>query len=111
MPCGVKIGGGPGSTTRESNLPGRLGNTGTSSSSVQCRKSVELEIPIWSVLSEAVPSQYIQYFPAIFSETMAPDFVQPRFQFPRYAGRITPSRFQWTRSCDSARQSCASFLL
>src|SRR4030095_1768652 len=111
MPFAVRIGGGPGSTTRESNFPARLGNTGRSSVPVQCSKSVELEIPIWSVLSAAVPSQYIQYFPAIFSETMAPDFVQPRFHFPWYAGRITPSRFQWTRSFDSARQSCASFLL
>src|SRR5258708_6988187 len=110
-PPGVPIGGGTGSTTRESNFTARLGNTGASVSAFQCTMSVELETPIWSVLSSAVPSQYIQYFPAIFSGTIAPDLVHPRFHFPWYAGRITPSRFQWIRSVDSARHSCASFLL
>src|SRR5260370_41663885 len=105
------MGGGPGSTTRESNFPGGRGSTGRWFSSLQRSMSVELDSPIWSVLPPAVPSQYIQYFPLIFSGTIAPDFVQPRFHFPWYAGRITPSRFQWMTSVDSARQSCASFLL
>src|SRR6266404_3510536 len=111
IPLCVRIGGGPGSTTRESNFPDRRGSTGVSVASVQCTRSVEYEIPIWSVLSAAVPSQYIQYFPSIFSGMIAPDFVQPLFQLPLYAGMSTPLRSQWIKSCEVARQSCASFLL
>src|SRR6266478_916414 len=111
MPSFVRIGGGPGSTTHESNWPARRGRTGPSVSSLQCTKSLEYDRPIWSVLSAAVPSQYIQYFQPIFSGTMAPDLVQPTFHFPLYAGRITPFRSQCTRSFEVARQSCASFLL
>src|SRR5207247_7693165 len=70
MPRSVRMGGGPGSTTRESNFPGRRGRTGVVVASVQWRRSVEYERPIWSVLSAAVPSQYIQYLPSIFSGTM-----------------------------------------
>src|ERR1700719_1040027 len=100
IPLSVRIGGGPGSTTRESNLPGRRGSTGVSVASVQCSRSVEYESPIWSVLSALVPSQYIQYLPSICSGTMAPDFVQPLFQLPLYAGRITPLRSQSIRLRD-----------
>src|SRR5207244_11697689 len=82
MPRSVRMGGGPGSTTRELNFPGRRGRTGVVVASVQWRRSVEYERPIWSVLSAAVPSQYIQYLPSIFSGTMSPDLVQPLFQFP-----------------------------
>src|SRR5580704_2697231 len=105
------MGGGPGSTTRESNFPGRRPRTGVFVASVQCTKSSEYESPIWSVSSAAVPSQYIQYFPPIFSGTIAPDLVHATFQLPLYAGKITPLRSQCTRSFDVARQSCASFLL
>src|SRR6266404_9623008 len=94
IPLDVRIGGGPGSTTRESNFPGRRGNTGVSVASVQCSRSSEDDKPIWSVLSAAVPNQYIQYLPSIFSGTIAPDFVHATFQFPLYAGRITPLRSQ-----------------
>src|SRR5438874_13611036 len=111
MPSFVRIGGGPGSTTRESNLPGRFGSAGVWVASVQWSKSVDYERPIWSVLSAAVPSQYIQYLPSTFSGKMAPDLIQPLFQFPLYAGRITPLRSQWMKSSDVARQSWASFLL
>ena len=39
--AGVRIGGGPGSTTRESNFPGRRGRTGVCVASVQWRRSLE----------------------------------------------------------------------
>src|SRR5208283_1637164 len=105
------IGAGPGSATRESNFPGRTGSTGASVASVQCKRSVEVASPTWSLLSGIVPRKYIQYLPAIFSGTIAPDFVQRTFQRPLYAGRITPLRSQWMRSFEVARHSCASFLL
>src|SRR5207245_8367780 len=95
MPRSVRMGGGPGSTTRESNFPGRRGRTGIAVASVQWRRSVDHERPIWSVLYVspislgAVPSQYIQYLPSIFSGTMVPDLVQRLFQFPLLAGRST----------------------
>src|SRR5260370_41128680 len=94
MPFFVRIGGGPGSTTRESNIPGRRGRAGVCVASVQGMRSVDEERPIWAVLSAAVPGQYIQYLPVIFSGPMAPDLVQPLFQLPLYAGRITPLRSQ-----------------
>src|SRR5436309_12985564 len=110
MPSEVRIGGGPGSTTRESNCLGRRGKTGVLVSSVQCNRSGEEARPIWSVLSAAVPRKYIQYFPSSFSGTMAPDLVHFTFQLPLYAGRMTPLRSQCTRSAEVARQSCASCL-
>src|SRR6266567_3083341 len=111
IPSLVMIGGGPGSTTRESNMLGRFGNTGSAVASVQRIRSVEYASPIWSVLSALVPRKYIQYLPSISSGTMAPDFVHPTFHLPLYAGRITPLRSQCIRSLEVARQSCASFLL
>src|SRR5271169_5350241 len=104
MPSGVRIGEGPGSTTRESNCPGLRGNTGVFVASIQWMRSVEYASPIWSFLSGVVPRKYIQYLPSIFSGTIAPDLVQPVFQLPLYAGRITPLRSQWTRSREVARQ-------
>src|SRR5579864_3037099 len=98
-------GAGPGSATRESNFPGRTGRTGVFVSSVQCSRSIDEANPVWSLPSLLVPRKYIQYLPRIIAGTIAPDFVHFTFQFPLFAGMMTPLRSQWIRSFEVARQS------
>src|SRR5579863_4464214 len=105
------MGDGPGSATRESNCPGRTGSTGVCVASLQCSRSVDDANPAWSLPLALVPRKYIQYLPSTFSGTIAPDLVHFTFQFPLFAGMITPFRSQWIRSFEVARHSCASFLL
>jgi len=54
---------------------------------------------------DEVPSQYIQYLPWIFVDTIAPDFVQRLFQLPWWAGNRIPLRSQRSRSREVARHN------